>query len=428
MRIWLIKVGEPLPIDGECPRLFRTGMLAHGLARRGHAVTWWSSTVNHVKKVQRAPVDRRLHLCQNLDLILMHSVLYKKNVSLSRIVNHLDTGRKFRRLAEEEPPPDVIVCSLPILELAAQAVAYGRRVGTPVVLDIRDMWPDIFLDEVPRWFRPLAGVALQPAAGMARYACRGAASILGITPAFVEWGVKNAGRCMHELDRCFYFAYDDTAPPPAVVDAANRGWDERGIGVAEGEFVACYFGAVNRRFEIGTVIDAARLLAGGARRIKVVLCGSGEQIDRYRFQARGLKNVVFPGWVNAADIWTLMRRSHVGLAPYHSSSSFVLSIPNKISEYLSAGLPVVSSLDGLLKRYLEDNRCGRSYANGDARGLADILCALHDEPGCRALLSQNARETFLRNHAVEEFVGGMELHLGLVHAHCGRRQARSGRS
>ena len=50
MDIWVIKDGEPLPIEPDA-RVLRTGLLAAELVRRGHTVTWWTSTFAHHRKV-----------------------------------------------------------------------------------------------------------------------------------------------------------------------------------------------------------------------------------------------------------------------------------------------------------------------------------------------------------------------------------------
>ena len=39
MRVWLVTIGEPLPIDGTNERLCRTGILANMLVKRGHKVS-----------------------------------------------------------------------------------------------------------------------------------------------------------------------------------------------------------------------------------------------------------------------------------------------------------------------------------------------------------------------------------------------------
>ena len=53
----------------------------------------------------------------------------------------------------------------------------------------------------------------------------------------------------------------------------------------------------------------------------------------------------FPGWVDAAKIFVLMRRSAVGLDPLPDRYDFLATINNKAIEYMSAGLPVISSPD-----------------------------------------------------------------------------------
>ncbi len=50
MHVWLMTVGEPLPVLSGNSRLWRTGMVAQELVRRGHSVVWWTSRVDHFRK------------------------------------------------------------------------------------------------------------------------------------------------------------------------------------------------------------------------------------------------------------------------------------------------------------------------------------------------------------------------------------------
>src|SRR5262245_53272534 len=121
MRVWLVTVGEPLPTDGGTDRLLRAGILADLLHQRGHDVTWWTSTFDHVRKRHRFETDTTLDPKPGYRMILLHGAAYTKDVSLRRIANHRATGRAFSRLAEAEPPPHVVLCSLPTLELSVAA-------------------------------------------------------------------------------------------------------------------------------------------------------------------------------------------------------------------------------------------------------------------------------------------------------------------
>jgi glycosyltransferase involved in cell wall biosynthesis len=102
-----------------------------------------------------------------------------------------------------------------------------------------------------------------------------------------------------------------------------------------------------------------------------------------------------------------MKMSSVGLAPYYSNRGFVTNIPNKPIEYLSAGLPVVSSLQGVLKTLLDDNKCGVTYQNGDVEGLTKVLLALYDGHEVLNELSRNAYRLFEERFSSEKVYGDM---------------------
>ena len=102
---------------------------------------------------------------------MMRARGYSNGRSLGRILDHIAITRRFRRLARTQPAPDVIVASMPTPGLCRAAVDYGRENNVPVVLDMRDMWPDIFADAVPRLARPLARCLLFPMLRRARAAC-----------------------------------------------------------------------------------------------------------------------------------------------------------------------------------------------------------------------------------------------------------------
>jgi glycosyltransferase involved in cell wall biosynthesis len=345
-------------------------------------------------------------------ICLLHPRIgYSGHVSFARILNHYLVADRFHRFACNESVPDIILCSLPTLELSVEATAYGRKNSVPVVIDARDMWPDIFLEPVPVLLRPLAKVALQPFRAMARRACSGASAVIGITPRFVEWGLMYAGRERAALDRDFPLAYPEPRLPAADLSSAIRRWVS--MGVRKDRFVACFFGMLGARhlLEIEPVIEAARILKGHERDFLFVLCGTGDQLDCYKHLAKDCPNVLFPGWLGAADIWALMQLASVGLAPYASSPSFVISVPNKAIEYFCGGLPVVSSLKGTLAELLAAHRCGATYENGNAQELAALLVDLRAHPVRLAEMSQNARSLHESRYKAETVYQNMVDHL-----------------
>jgi glycosyltransferase involved in cell wall biosynthesis len=414
MHIWLITIGEPLPTDNTKSRLLRTGILANLLVEKGHQVIWWTSTFDHTQKKHRFNEDTYIRIKDTFKINLLHSLGYKSNISLTRILDHTRIAQKFKKLSEAEPKPDIILCSLPTLELSLAATEYGRKKHIPVILDVRDLWPDIFVELAPKWMQGVTKLLLLPMFNTVRSACTKSTAISGITSAFVDWGVNYANRERSELDRDFPLGYSEVTPTKEAIEAAEKFWHQQGIRPRNNEFIACFFGTIGHQFELETVIQSAKKLAQINRPIRFVLCGRGDNLTFYQDLARGCNNIIFPGWVGASEIWTLMRMSSIGLAPYRNRKDFCASLPNKSIEYLSAGLPIVSSLQGTLENLLSNYNCGITYDNNDPDNLASILINLYECPEQLQILSQNASTLYKGMFVAEKVYENMIDYLKLV--------------
>src|SRR5471030_1556055 len=131
MRVWLLTIGEPLPIEPGNQRLHRTGIFASVLAERGIDVVWWTSTFRHAQKDKLFEKTTVVQVNDRLKLWCLDAPLYRRNISVQRIVSNRRITDEFRRYASGEPAPDVIVASYPIPELAAAGAAYARERGIP---------------------------------------------------------------------------------------------------------------------------------------------------------------------------------------------------------------------------------------------------------------------------------------------------------
>lgn len=396
MRVWLVTVGEPLPTDGNGgERLHRTGTFAALLARSGHEVVWWTSTFDHVRKQHRFSTDTTVRLDNGILLKLLNGCGYTRNVSIRRLIDHATLARKFERQAEGVSRPDVILCSLPTLDLSVAATRYGKAHDVPVIVDVRDLWPDIFLEVAPHWARPLFNLALAPMWQQARIACRDTFAITGNSPKFVEWGLKFAQRSASEMDRHFPFGYEDSSViSDDAQEHAKQFWSAFGLHEGCPEFTICFFGTFSNQFDLETVIDSALMLEAEGARVRFVLCGTGERLGALKARACGSSSVIFPGWVGRAEIWMLMAISDVGIAPYRNHAGFIGNLPNKPIEYMAGGLPVLSGLQGYLEELLERHQCGLNYAPGNARALCKVIVQLMGDSDLLTTMSTNAHRLY----------------------------------
>lgn len=400
-------IGEPLPSDKGEIRLLRAGILASLLTERGHEVTWWTSTFDHWKKTHHFMCDTDRHLQSGLQLKFLKGCGYKKNISFRRIIDHILVARKFSRQAVNEEIPDIILCSLPTLELAVAATRYGKCYGVPVIIDVRDLWPDIFLEHTLGLARELVRIALFFMHSQARRACRDAFAITGNSPDFVKWGLGLAGRDQGEYDRYFPFGYVTELDQHDDLDKAMSFWKGYGIEPDPSRFMACFFGTIGSQFDIETVIDAGLQLEREGRNVKFVLCGVGERLIKLKERAGNSSAIIFPGWVGKAEIFSLMSMAQVGLAPYLNHIGFTGNLPNKPIEYMAGGLPIVSGLKGYLETLLKENECGETYEPSNAEALCSIIRQMDDNREGLTQMARNAKRLFDDKFNARKVYGGM---------------------
>lgn len=399
MNIWLVTIGEPLPVGiSATDRLHRTGQLADFLASQGHDVVWWTSTFDHFRKQHHFDVDTTVEVTRKFKIRLLKGSGYSHNISIGRIRDHAQVTHKFARHSTDCNVPDIIVSALPTIDLSNACVEYGLSRGIPVILDMRDMWPDIFVDILPRILRPVGRLLLYPLYTQAYRAFSRATAIIGITDQFVDWGLQRGRRKRGLFDRAFPIAYQLTPPPNQKLAEAERFWANLGVVKNQVGLTICYFGSMGAQLNLTHVIEAGRILKESGYPIRLVLCGTGERLQEYRKRAQYLPNVLLPGWVDGAHIWSLMQRSSAGLDPLPDRYDFIATINNKAVEYLSAGLPIISSpRHGVLYDLLANVGCGLSYSTGSAYELVSILKRLYSEPDALSGMSLRARILFNDN-------------------------------
>lgn len=411
MNVWLVTAGEPLPTDAGTPRLLRAGILANLLQASGHEVEWWTSSFDHQAKKQRCEGYRRIEYRPGYVMHMLPGRSYASTVSLARIGNHRDNARAFAETARRQSrTPDIIVCSYPTLELCEAAIDFGRRTSTPVVVDVRDLWPDIFREVLPAWIWPAARLLLAPMYRQSRRVMAGAAAVTGITEDFVRWGVERGRRQDTSLDRAFAMAYVEQPPTAQVLAQAHAAW--RQLGVDDQHLNFAFFGTIGRQFDLSTVVRAARMTSDP--RIRFVLCGTGDRLEQYRAEATGLDNVVFPGWIDAPMIRALMSMSQAGLAPYNLSDNFNSNIPNKIVEYLAGGLPIITTLTGIPRQLIDEFRCGAGYEHGNPGTLAAAITALAADPQGQRAMGERALELYRLRFNASRVYGEMINHFARV--------------
>jgi glycosyltransferase involved in cell wall biosynthesis len=401
MLVWILKDAEPLPLKpGQ--RALRSGLLAQELGRRGHRVLWWSSTFSHHHKQFLFEHDTRLELMPNVTLLALDVGRYQRNVSFARLFHHRRLGRRFQELAATEPVPDIIVSALPIIDFPFQAAHYASTRGIPLVVDIRDPWPDVFADKAPAPLRPLVRWLTWTERRRAAHSLKSAVALTAVSKGFLRWALGLAGRGQTPNDRVFYLGHSgfESAQMEAPLP--------KGMAALHGKLVFTFVGTFGYSYEVELLARAAQHFNTHRPDLAFVLVGDGHQRATLQQNYSGLPNLILTGWLDTREIAAVLAQSHVGLVPCRSLPD---TVPNKPFEYLAAGLPLLSSLEGEMAEIIATHGLGLSYRAGDLDGFIQAVERICQNRALLGEWSANARRTFAEHFSASRIYPDFASHV-----------------
>ena len=212
-------------------------------------------------------------------------------------------------------------------------------------------------------------------------------------------------------------------PLPGVVRNTPRrsadlppGDQERRTGLAPwldwspGQSVLIYQGGFWPGYDFKPLLEAV-----SSRPVWQLLClgdGPGWQLHRQAAERLpGRARLALPGKVSAADLPALTRLAHAGVIPVPDLGlSYRYLLPNKLFEYLQAGLPVLASPLPELMDVLGDGELGLLAHPADRRALGAALDRLADPAwrSAREPAFRRARERWCWESEEEAFLSAIE--------------------
>ncbi len=409
MRCWIVATYEPLPTVDAGSRRLRCGLLADQLVADGHEVHWFTSTFHHVQRRNRFDQTTMVEVAPGYRITMLHAPPYEKSISLRRVRHNRAMASAFKASARSLAAPDVILACVPSLELAEQAVAVGGAMGVPVVVDVRDPWPEVYVAVMPRGLRTLARVALTSEFRRARRIFRSASALTAVSSEYLRWARNLSHKPIGSHDGVFPIGFPVAAQEHPMDEADQVALDRR-LRLSPNDLVVTFVGMFGASYDLETVVEAARLLdATSGHRIRIVVAGEGDKDSTLRRHASDLRSITFTGWLDRRATETLLRRSSVGLAAYAERAR--QSLPNKPFEYMAFGLPIVSSLKGELAEMIEVHNIGRLYRAHDARSLAAQLLWLWEHQSIREDMGRRARALLEERYRADDIYARFARHL-----------------
>ena len=290
--------------------------------------------------------------------------------TIDRLLNWLSVAVGATLYLLTHPKPiDVVLVSSPPITLALPALAAVARHRARLVLDIRDVYPEMAI-KLGVWRRD--GPVARIVAALSEALYRRASLIFAMTPTAATEILSHG------------------APPQAVMVVPN-GYD-RVSAVSDGpvrrdngEFIIAYAGNMGVATGTDVILDAAQLLRP-VDAYRFVLAGGGAGCGdlQRRIERDGLRNVTMLGTQPREIAIALVRDADVCLVPLRRGVDD--SLPTKLFDALAQGTPVIVCADGEPKAFVERSGGGVVVPPEDGAALAEAIRDLAtDSAKCDAL-------------------------------------------
>ena len=312
------------------------------------------------------------------------TIPYHKNMSVTRILSHLDFARKvYARVAELQP--DLLYVMTPPNSLCRRGGRYKKKhPNVTFAVDLYDLWPETFPSSKAK-------------------------KLLALPFALWRWerdaGLKYADIVYSECDLYRQVLQGQLRGKrvytlPICREGATCGPDPH---APEGEALSlCYLGTVGELLDMDVVAELLRQMAA-LRPVKLHIIGEGEnrQLLVDRAQAAGAE-VIYHGRIyDPTERQAIFDQCHFGINIM--KTSVLVGLTMKSLDYLAGGLPLLNTIEGDTRSRVASYGAGIEVNRGDLAQTARQAAGMTGEENTR--MRQNALRLFTENYSVERVRG-----------------------
>lgn len=356
--------------------------------RTGHEVTIVTGMPNHPTGIVPSQYRGKLRARErHRGAMVLRSWVYAcpNQAGIRKLANHLSFALTSGLLSGPfMGGADVVILSSPTIFAAFPAWLTARIRRATFVLEVRDLWPEIFVDlGVLR-----KGLVFRLLQSMSRFLYRHADLVVPVTEGFAESIVAQG-------------------TPATKVSVVTNGADvgEFGADVTkaalkirrdlrlESRFVVAYVGAHGVSQGLLALLDVASLLRG-TEDVHFLFIGDGAEKSALSAacQDLGLTNVTLLPQQPAASIREYYGAADVCLVPLRDVPLFDSFLPSKMFEIMAAGRPIIGSVRGEARRILTASGAALLADPERSDQIAAAVLELRGSPRRRAEMSSAGRK------------------------------------
>ncbi|WP_115120271.1 glycosyltransferase family 4 protein [Synechococcus sp. UW105] len=256
--------------------------------------------------------------------------------------------------------PNVILASSPQLPAAFTALCIARLYHIPFVLEVRDLWPQVLIDQCGK---SRNNILVRLLSFMESYIYSHSSQLVVLAKGAVSYVEARGARHIEWLPNGPDL--DLFIPTPLPPERTN--------------FKVLYAGAHGVANGLDNVIEAARLLENKSLPISIQFLGDGPEKDKLIQLASDLNSVTFSEPVPKSLIPEIMADADAILLSLIDVPLFRYAVsPNKLYDAYALGRPVITTVPGDINTEVESYKLGFTALPGIPEDLAFAIQQLFE--------------------------------------------------
>jgi len=164
----------------------------------------------------------------------------------------------------------------------------------------------------------------------------------------------------------------------------------------EAKYNATYIGSASEIRGLEELVDSFAINDG----LNLAIAGtfSDPEFETRLKGSEGWTKVDFLGLLSRESVKDLLSKSAVAIVTFLPAPNHIESQPNKMFEYMSAGLPLVASNFPLWMEIVEGNNCGICVDPSSPKEIAKAILYLNKNKEIARKMGENGRKTILEKY------------------------------
>lgn len=375
------------------PEPFRINEICEELVLRGNKVTVLTGCPNYPDgEIYTGYKNEGTKEFINGVEVIRCKIHPRKKGPIHLMLNYISFWYEARRYVYFLPDDFDIVYSYQLSPITSSSPAnkYSRKHKVPHFLYCLDIWPESIVDNISQKsliYRYIAWLSKR---------IYSAANSIGVTsPSFINYLSKLIDRPKKSFVYIPQHARDLSCQNKVVNSASLNILFTGNIGASQ---------------NLDVLIDAVAKIRY-ENNLRITIVGSGSDLERLRKRvtSQGLDNIiVFAGRQPKEKMSEYYAKADFCFLSLRDEGAVSWTIPGKLQEYMSAGMPVLAAINGDARYIIEDSKCGVCVDWNDSAKLASIISDfLHD----RSLLSTygaHARDYYQKHFTLKKHIDSLE--------------------